>query len=1248
MSLLLAPYTNAMRLGQGFNSYTQQICVDDAVIVDPNRAENILTNDGTTMRIVAETSGKPSAWNRLKEVVDPGPTKSTDSLEPSPDSTPAGLIEGVAKPDDVSAGHSDTVAATDPDVNASPDADAHGDAHVQSDTTATAHEDTAADHDTDANADAAAAANADDKNGAEAATDETAHTAGASDSSDVGSVVKVSEEDTHPDPAPETPEADTSHTAPKSATSELVAKYETRAAKTSATTTSPNSKTAGTKPRSSSVGHKQSTSKTSVEPKKGSAKFQVKEIPTRERKDAAPPTPKPAPKKPLTELEIEQARLEKQEQLEMMREEKARMKEQRDYQKQLELEARQDERQRQQDERAEQAQIRAEKRKYDQARREAAQKAMSEAIAAKKDALTLEDLNKIKAQNQFADRFDGIFNSDRAYPFDPTAPRGPSQTVTYSSRFIDKLSDVTDDMCISGALSVKMAKIGGSGRGSFVDSDKFKQSDLNFYISVKVINQTINFKDALVYNSMRSCEPGSDEWKKVYGDSFISGFVEGGEFNALVSMKVHNKAKLLDIKAEAKVALTTGPVDITAEANVGIARTNLEMNTETTIQVSWCGGGHIKHMEQPWNIQSIMEAAARFPSLVANCPQRTHAILTKYESLRSFVSLRPAAYSPIQYENAQIYTNVLMDAFMSYKSLYKKLGDQATGFQNKTLEFEPWPSSDGTDGSRPASSSTPASSTAHTAIGQAIASGDARALAAAKSYAAALAAAVDTTPFQASLQGLSDARKFIRRQMVYIVNEIDLIEKDPKVATDEEHEEPFQSPTLFETRLPNMKIPDRLKPKSDPLTGKRIMAKTQTEQELLDEQKEQDQLQNESPALYQMDQDLYPDETASLDDVRKKVPKIGKHLQVSTAAPKTDKGALFNNLDFLLPEWQVESISIGITKRGCVGAVEVVYENGLILRKGLAAENLVRKTLGNFQAGERIFAVAIEHGVATGTQDPRVLSVCMYTNRGRRLLGQAVKNDIMPGGKVSKDSVVYENIHTVYLDNAFSTGTLKGFFGRLDTNETNGGILRLGLIWGDSTSTKLSNTVAEPAPVYDTDTNTNNATINAFREERDQARRETEQAKAQAKTEIEKAKQDVDSRINQATEKAKQIKFANGVSTGRQSVSFKGDTFKVSPNDKPFLVFENGNQFCYQRDGNLVVYDANQRVQWAFGKYGEGAGDLIFHGGNDGNLVAWKNGGATWATETKNARNGTLVLSSERPFLEIFTEDGRRQCHYPS
>jgi hypothetical protein len=52
-----------------FNSYTQQIRIDDAVVINEQRPENVVTNDGTTMRIMAQKNASPSAWTRQKEVI---------------------------------------------------------------------------------------------------------------------------------------------------------------------------------------------------------------------------------------------------------------------------------------------------------------------------------------------------------------------------------------------------------------------------------------------------------------------------------------------------------------------------------------------------------------------------------------------------------------------------------------------------------------------------------------------------------------------------------------------------------------------------------------------------------------------------------------------------------------------------------------------------------------------------------------------------------------------------------------------------------------------------------------------------------------------------------------------------------------------------------------------------------------------------------------------------------------------------
>lgn len=91
------------------------------------------------------------------------------------------------------------------------------------------------------------------------------------------------------------------------------------------------------------------------------------------------------------------------------------------------------------------------------------------------------------------------------------------QIVTYSSRFVDKISDVTDAMNISGSLSIKTATIGGKANGSYVDSDKFKSSDINFHLQVKVTNQIHEPPEYCIFNKINKVK--KEEFPEVYGVS---------------------------------------------------------------------------------------------------------------------------------------------------------------------------------------------------------------------------------------------------------------------------------------------------------------------------------------------------------------------------------------------------------------------------------------------------------------------------------------------------------------------------------------------------------------------------------------------------------------------------------------------------------------------------------------------------------------------------------------------------------
>jgi hypothetical protein len=141
-------------------------------------------------------------------------------------------------------------------------------------------------------------------------------------------------------------------------------------------------------------------------------------------------------------------------------------------------------------------------------------------------------------------------------------------------------------------MSVDLPAFNAPGCGSapnhgiyiaFVDSSTFKTSDLNFFIQVKVVNQKLVAEDITRFNPIKNAKAA--DFNTLYGDSFISGFIEGGEFNALISVKLQDQDKDLNIKGA-----------LTASANFGVAQGDIHaegsydknealQNADTTIRL---------------------------------------------------------------------------------------------------------------------------------------------------------------------------------------------------------------------------------------------------------------------------------------------------------------------------------------------------------------------------------------------------------------------------------------------------------------------------------------------------------------------------------------------------------------------------------------------------------------------------------------------------------------------------------------
>ncbi|KAH6697368.1 hypothetical protein F5X68DRAFT_238766 [Plectosphaerella plurivora] len=531
--------------------------------------------------------------------------------------------------------------------------------------------------------------------------------------------------------------------------------------------------------------------------------------------------------------------------------------------------------------------------------------------------------------------------------------------VTYSSRFVDKLSDVTEAMNISGSLSIKTGTIGGAANGSYVDSDKFKASDINFHLQVKVTNQVQDAgKNYTIFNKIEDVTP--EKFPQVYGDTFISGWEEGGELNAIISMKVSDKSKITEIKAGLEASMTTpAGVSIDVKGHFEMDKRNITRDTETTIAVNWSGGGSVKKPGDYWSIATLKQTAAAFPDLVAITPQRTYAILTRYTALESF-QLQNRTYKPLDYENAGIYTGALLDNYMDYKVLWKQISQATYELEARRATIEmATPSEEmvklaevkirateddvnlltgqDTIAEKEVGISSVQSSTA-TVQGQQKGGGGGPINEAGNVTKADLAVTRQThhgTPtaadtfkyeiFHDSFAGLIEARKVCRFEMSKIVKEVEKIAKHPKLASDPGRDAFFLNPLVFRQLLPVM----RVAPEDGACYGEKnnngalILGYSRPDDE------DEDARRAANPA-YKLDEPLEVHHTR----LRQTLLNVGRkardyRMQGFAGEIKNPhaKATLQNDLKQLDPSFRPTKLSVWFSE-GIVSSVQVQYANG--------------------------------------------------------------------------------------------------------------------------------------------------------------------------------------------------------------------------------------------------------------------------------------------------------------------------------
>ncbi|KAJ7093719.1 hypothetical protein C8R44DRAFT_989861 [Mycena epipterygia] len=408
-----------------------------------------------------------------------------------------------------------------------------------------------------------------------------------------------------------------------------------------------------------------------------------------------------------------------------------------------------------------------------------------------------------------------------------------SQVVTWSAKFVDRISEVTDSMNISGSLEIKCDAIGGGGGASarFIDSNKFKESDLNYFIQVKVTNEQLIAHDVTEFSPIANVSDA--DFTRVYGDSFISGFIEGGEFNALVSIKLKDRTKAKEFGGDLKIDLDFKAASVHGQAEGGKTDLESKYEAETTISVVWTGGGDIKDESvNDWTLATLKAVSMEFPERVMACPMRTNAILTKYTGLKSFHE-KTLKGSPLDYENAGVYSSALLDAYMDFKVMWRNIQmaawevEQGQSYlvakpnlpelsemaaeakeyyatqMNHYQKSLPGPAAE-SQASALIVQATPSEEKSEKEWSDVDAAPKQVIKVQPREPVEAPLPPNTLTPYAANIFGLDKARRDCRFEMIKIVKEVDAVAKDPKVAIDPSRTWQYLSPAIFRLLLPSV------------------------------------------------------------------------------------------------------------------------------------------------------------------------------------------------------------------------------------------------------------------------------------------------------------------------------------------------------------------------------------------------------------------------------------------------------------
>ncbi|CCM04536.1 uncharacterized protein FIBRA_06717 [Fibroporia radiculosa] len=249
----------------------------------------------------------------------------------------------------------------------------------------------------------------------------------------------------------------------------------------------------------------------------------------------------------------------------------------------------------------------------------------------------------------------------------PTPPPTPFKR-SYESVEINSYEELTKSLHITAGAAITGWGQSGKVDVEYLNRESFEKSDITFEVKVDVEHQGRTTND-YSFNWTDPPNPNS-----TYGDRFISGFVEGGHFYALVSITSFNQSQSQTVKEAAQVTMTMYGVNGEISQEVERAIETLKQNSTIRISINETSGGKRRDTPGDEDLKSIKQLADEFYKNAEQHHYVRWAILEKYVNIPDFKN----AFQPFDYFVAIQKSFFFLDDFSKYmyfKSMIQDVPD---------------------------------------------------------------------------------------------------------------------------------------------------------------------------------------------------------------------------------------------------------------------------------------------------------------------------------------------------------------------------------------------------------------------------------------------------------------------------------------------------------------------------------------------------------------------------------------------